>query len=263
MSGPCASGTGADCLEPAESVGPVLVVIPTYNEAANLPPLVERLRRVVPQADVLVVDDDSPDGTGRVADRLAAADPAVHVLHRAGKDGLGAAYLDGFRWGLERSYRALVQMDGDGSHLPEQLPRLLTALGRADLVIGSRWVPGGRIVHWPRRRQLLSRGGSGYSRLLLDLPLRDVTSGYRALRRSALTPELMADVAARGYCFQVDLAHRAVRAGLRVVEVPITFVERTAGDSKMSREIVAEALWRVTAWGIASRFRTLTRRGHT
>ncbi|MCE7079655.1 polyprenol monophosphomannose synthase [Streptomyces sp. ST2-7A] len=249
--------------DPVDPVLPVLVVIPTYNEAANLPPLVERLRRAVPDADVLVVDDNSPDGTGRIADRLAAADPAVHVLHRAGKDGLGAAYLDGFHWGLERSYRSLVQMDGDGSHLPEQLSRLLTALSRADLVIGSRWVPGGRVVHWPRRRQLLSRGGSGYSRLLLGLPLRDVTSGYRALRRGVLAGGLMTDVAARGYCFQVDLAHRAVRAGLRVVEVPITFVERTAGDSKMSREIVAEALWRVTAWGVASRFRALVGRGHT
>ncbi|NJP68602.1 glycosyltransferase [Streptomyces spiramenti] len=243
--------------------GPVLVVIPTYNEAASLPPLVARLRAAVPHADVLVADDNSPDGTGAVADRLAAADDAVHVLHRPAKEGLGAAYLDGFRWGLERGYPVLVEMDGDGSHQPEQLPRLLTALRGADLVIGSRWVPGGRIVHWPRYRQLLSRGGSGYSRALLDLPVRDATGGFRALRAHVLAPDLLAGVASQGYCFQVDLLHRAARAGHRVVEVPITFVERAHGDSKMSRAIVTEALWRVTAWGVASRFRSFTGRRHT
>ncbi|WP_313896285.1 polyprenol monophosphomannose synthase [Streptomyces sp. YIM 98790] len=242
---------------------PVLVIIPTYNEAGSLEPLVARLRAAVPAADLLVADDNSPDGTGKIADALAAADPAVHVLHRPGKEGLGAAYLDGFRWGLERGYRVLVEMDGDGSHQPEELPRLLTALERADVVVGSRWVPGGRIVHWPRYRELLSRGGSTYSRLLLGLPLRDVTSGFRAFRSHVLTPALLADIASQGYCFQVDLAHRAHRAGHRVAEVPITFVERELGDSKMSRDIVVEALWRVTAWGVAARLRRLAGRRHT
>jgi dolichol-phosphate mannosyltransferase len=238
----------------------VLVVIPTYNEAANLEPVISRLRAAVPDADVLVADDNSPDGTGELADKIAARDPQVRVLHRPGKEGLGAAYLDGFRWGLERGYEVLVEMDGDGSHQPEELPRLLTALGDADLVIGSRWVPGGRIVHWPRYRELLSRGGSRYSRTLLDLPVRDATGGFRALRGHVLAPGLLTDVASQGYCFQVDLLHRAAQAGHRIVEVPITFVERTHGDSKMSRAIVTEALWRVTAWGVTSRLRRLRSR---
>ncbi|WP_103500266.1 MULTISPECIES: polyprenol monophosphomannose synthase [unclassified Streptomyces] len=248
---------------PGGALGPVLVVIPTYNEAHSIRPLVSRLRAAVPHADVLVADDNSPDGTGAVADALAAADPRVSVLHRPAKEGLGAAYLDGFRWGLDRGYGVLVEMDGDGSHQPEQLPRLLTALRSADVVIGSRWVPGGRIVHWPRYRELLSRGGSRYSRALLDLPVLDATGGFRALRGHVLEPSLLADVASQGYCFQVDLLHRAARAGHRIVEVPITFVERAHGDSKMSRSIVTEALWRVTAWGVASRFRRITGRRHT
>ncbi|KAB8161934.1 glycosyltransferase [Streptomyces sp. 3MP-14] len=241
-------------------LGRVLVIIPTYNEADNLPPLVKRLRTVVPDCDVLVADDDSPDGTGKLADELAAADPGVHVLHRAGKEGLGAAYLAGFRWGLERGYGVLVEMDGDGSHQPEELHRLLTALATADIVLGSRWVPGGRIVNWPRYRQLLSRGGSAYSRRVLGLPIRDVTGGYRAFRARVLDGALLRDVASQGYCFQVDLAHRAIRAGHRVVEVPITFVERAHGNSKMSRDIVIEALWRVTAWGVAARLGRFPRR---
>ncbi|MFE1361674.1 polyprenol monophosphomannose synthase [Streptomyces harbinensis] len=240
----------------------VLVIIPTYNEAENLPPLLERLRRAVPGCDILVADDNSPDGTGKIADEAAAADERIKVLHRRGKEGLGAAYLAGFEWGLARGYGVLVEMDGDGSHQPEELPRLLRAVrAGADVVIGSRWVPGGRIVHWPKYRELLSRGGSTYSRLLLGLPIRDVTGGFRAFRAPVLDAGLLADVASQGYCFQVDLAHRAVRAGHRVAEVPITFVERSYGDSKMSRDIVVEALWRVTAWGVASRFRKLTRTG--
>lgn len=234
-------------------LGQALVIIPTYNEAENIQAIVGRVRTAVPEAHVLVADDNSPDGTGKIADELAAEDDHVQVLHRKGKEGLGAAYLAGFSWGLEHGYGVLVEMDADGSHQPEELPRLLTALKGADLVLGSRWVPGGRVVNWPRSREFLSRGGSTYSRLLLDVPIRDVTGGYRAFRRETLEGLGLADVASQGYCFQVDLARRAVKAGYHVVEVPITFVERELGDSKMSRDIVAEALWRVTAWGVGER----------
>jgi dolichol-phosphate mannosyltransferase len=244
-------------------LGRVLVIIPTYNEAGNLRPLIQRLRTTLPDVDILVADDNSPDGTGKIADEIADRDHQVAVLHRRGKEGLGAAYLAGFRWGLARGYGVLVEMDGDGSHQPEELPRLLTALRGADVVLGSRWVPGGRIVHWPRYRQALSRGGSIYSRLLLGLPVRDVTGGFRAFRGHVLDAGLLADIASQGYCFQVDLIHRAVRAGHQIVEVPITFIEREHGDSKMSRDIVIEALWRVTAWGLTARFRNLTGSGHT
>ncbi|MDT0454971.1 polyprenol monophosphomannose synthase [Streptomyces sp. DSM 41527] len=234
-------------------LGTTLVIIPTYNEAENIKPIVSRVRAAVPTAHVLVADDNSPDGTGKFADELAADDEQVHVLHRKGKEGLGAAYLAGFRWGIDHGYDVLVEMDADGSHQPEELPRLLTALKSADLVLGSRWVPGGRTVNWPTYRRLISRGGSTYSRLVLDLPLRDLTGGFRAFRAAALKGLGLDDVASQGYCFQVDLARRAVQAGYHVVEVPITFVERELGDSKMSRDIVVEALWRVTAWGLGSR----------
>jgi dolichol-phosphate mannosyltransferase len=230
-----------------------LVIIPTYNEADNVAPIVRRVRAAVPEAHVLVADDNSPDGTGKIADELAAEDDHVQVLHRKGKEGLGAAYLAGFRWGVEHDFDVLVEMDADGSHQPEELPRLLTALKGADLVLGSRWVPGGRVVNWPRSREFISRGGSLYSRVMLDVPIRDVTGGFRAFRRSTLKGLGLSDVASQGYCFQVDLARRAVKAGFHVVEVPITFVERELGDSKMSRDIVVEALWRVTAWGVTER----------
>ena len=231
----------------------VLVLVPTYNEAPNLEPIVARVRTVVPTADVLVIDDASPDGTGTVADALAKRDRQVHVLHRAGKEGLGAAYVAGFRWGLGRGYDVLVEMDADGSHQPEQLPRLLTALRGADLVLGSRWVPGGEVHNWPRSRRLLSRGGNTYTRLVLGLPLRDATGGYRAFRRTTLEDLDLDSVASQGYCFQVDLAWRAVARGCRVVEVPISFVERELGTSKMNGAIVREALWLVTVWGIRHR----------
>ena len=244
-------------------LGATLVIIPTYNEAANIRLVVARLRSAVPDAHVLVADDNSPDGTGKIADEIAAGDDHVRVLHRQGKEGLGAAYLAGFRWGVEHGYGVLVEMDADGSHQPEELPRLLHALKGADLVLGSRWVPGGRVVNWPRSREFLSRGGSMYSRLLLDVPLRDVTGGYRAFRAETLRGLGMDAVASQGYCFQVDLAHRAVRGGFHVVEVPITFVERERGDSKMSRDIVAEALWRVTAWGVQGRVRKILGHRHT
>jgi dolichol-phosphate mannosyltransferase len=234
-------------------LGTALVIIPTYNEAENIRSIVGRVRASVPEAHILIADDNSPDGTGKLADQIAAGDDQVRVLHRAGKQGLGAAYLAGFRWGLERDYGVLIEMDADGSHQPEELPRLLTALGGADLVLGSRWVPGGRVVNWPAHRKLISRGGSTYSRLLLDMPLRDITGGYRAFRRATLEGLGLSGVASQGYCFQVDLARRSVKAGYHVVEVPITFVERAHGDSKMSRDILVEALWRVTGWGMAER----------
>ncbi|MGK4582617.1 polyprenol monophosphomannose synthase [Kitasatospora sp. HPMI-4] len=239
-------------------LGPVLVIIPTYNEVENVERIVSRVRAAVPEAHVLVADDNSPDGTGEAADKIANRDDHVHVMHRKGKEGLGAAYLAGFRWGIENGYDVLVEMDADGSHQPEELPRLLTALRGSDLVLGSRWVPGGKIVNWPKSRVLLSRGGSTYSRLMLDVPIRDVTGGYRAFRKETLLGLGMDQVASAGYCFQVDLAWRAVKAGFKVTEVPITFIERELGASKMSRNIVVEALLRVTAWGVETRLQQLT-----
>jgi glycosyltransferase involved in cell wall biosynthesis len=239
----------------SDALGRVLVVTPTYDERLNIAAVVARLRAAVPQADVLVVDDNSPDGTGDVADELAASDPAVHVLHRPGKVGLGAAYVAGFQWGLARDYQVLVEMDADGSHQPEQLPTLLSALQNADLVLGSRWVKGGSVTDWPATRMALSRGGNTYVRLSLGLGLRDATGGFRAFRREVLESIDLAAVASQGYCFQVDLAWRALRQGATVVEVPIAFVERVHGRSKMSGAIVREALWRVTQWAVALRWR--------
>ncbi|MCD0450069.1 polyprenol monophosphomannose synthase [Actinocorallia sp. API 0066] len=231
----------------------ILVIIPTYNERENLPLITSRVRAAVPGADILVVDDGSPDGTGALADEMAAADDHVHVLHRTAKNGLGAAYLAGFRWAIEHGYDIMVEMDADGSHQPEQLPRLLDALNEADLVIGARWVPGGEVANWPKRREVLSRGANTYARLMLGVPLHDATGGYRAFRRETLEKLDLEDVDSRGYCFQVDLALRAHKAGLRVVEVPITFVDRVHGSSKMSGSVIAEAMLRVTAWGLRSR----------
>jgi dolichol-phosphate mannosyltransferase len=231
-----------------------LVVIPTYNEADNVELVIDRVRASVPELDVLVVDDGSPDGTGEIADKIATHDSSVHVLHRAEKAGLGAAYLAGFAWGLAAGYDVLIEMDADGSHLPEQLPRLLDALPAADLVLGARWVEGGRIVNWPRRREWLSRGGNTYVRIALGLRLHDATGGFRAFRRTTLEGIDLATVASQGYCFQVDLARRTIDAGFRVVEVPITFVERVYGDSKMTGDIVREALVNVTRWGLRHRF---------
>ena len=233
--------------------GRVLVVIPTYNERDNVEAIVERVTASVAEAHVLIVDDHSPDGTGKIADEIAAADPRVHVLHRTAKAGLGGAYIAGFGWGLERGYDVLVEMDADGSHAPEQLTRLLDALRDADLVIGSRWVPGGTVVNWPKSRELLSRGGNLYTRVALGVDIRDATGGYRAYRRALLEEIDYRSVVSEGYCFQVDLAWRAARGGFRVVEVPITFAERERGESKMSGSIVREALWRVTQWGVQHR----------
>ena len=233
----------------------VVIVVPTYNERDNLEWIVGRLRVSVPAVDVLVVDDGSPDGTGDLADELAAADPQVSVVHRSEKAGLGAAYLHGFRVALERGYDVVGEMDADGSHQPEQLPRLLAALEHADLVIGSRWVPGGSVVNWPLSRKVLSVGGNLYARVLLGIPLRDVTAGYRLFRRTTLEAIDLGSVESAGYIFQTDLAFRTVRAGLTVVEVPIEFVERVRGESKMSRDVAVESLRRITVWGLRERGR--------
>jgi dolichol-phosphate mannosyltransferase len=231
----------------------VLVIIPTYQERENIEVILPRVLEANPAVHVLVVDDGSPDGTGKIAEAMADDDPRVHVLHRTAKAGLGAAYVAGFDWGLAAGYGVLVEMDADGSHSPDQLPRLLRALDGADLVLGSRWVPGGAVVNWPRRREMLSRGGNLYTRLALGLQLRDATGGFRAYRRTVLEAVDYHAVDSQGYCFQVDLARRAVGAGFRISEVPITFVERERGESKMSGAIVREALWRVTQWGTAHR----------
>lgn len=234
-------------------LGRVVVVIPTFNEAQNLEWIVGRLREAQPDVDVLVVDDNSPDGTGAIADALAAADPQVHAVHRTEKAGLGAAYLHGFDHALRAGYDVIGEMDADGSHQPEQLHRLLEALREADLVIGSRWIPGGSVVNWPKFREALSRGGNIYVRLLLGMPVRDATAGFRLFRRTTLERIDLASVRSTGYVFQTDLTYRTLRAGLRVVEVPIDFIERQRGDSKMSRQVATESLKRITVWGLASR----------
>jgi dolichol-phosphate mannosyltransferase len=238
-------------------IGRVLVVIPTYNEADNVRMIVERVRRSVPEVDVLVADDNSPDGTGTIADEMSADDEQVHVLHRPGKQGLGAAYVAGFGWAREHGYEAVVEMDADGSHAPEQLSRLLDALRDADAVIGSRYVPGGTVVNWPKSREIISRGGSLYTRMWLGVPYRDTTAGYRAYRLPVLEKIEIDSVSSQGYCFQIDLTWRAHKCGFRVVEVPITFAERERGASKMSTRIVREALWRVAVWGTRARLEAL------
>jgi dolichol-phosphate mannosyltransferase len=240
-----------------------IVIMPTYDERANLSGVVQRLRDATPAVDLLIVDDDSPDGTGRLADELAAVDARVHVLHRRSKDGLGAAYRAGFAWALERGFDVVVEMDADGSHQPEQLPRLLEAIDHADVVVGSRWVRGGNVVGWPLHRRLLSLGGSAYARLALGLPQRDVTGGYRAFTARALEQVGPGDLQSQGYSFQVELLWQAHRNGMRIVEVPITFVERTLGHSKMTGSIVLEAMVRVGRWGLGSLRERMSRRTAT
>lgn len=263
MSDAAATEQGDTTTGPSPGSGGTLVVIPTYNEAENVERIVERVRDSNPEAHILVADDNSPDGTGKIADKIAELDDQVHVLHRKGKEGLGAAYLAGFRWGLDAGYDVLVEMDADGSHRPEELPSLLAALRErdADLVLGSRYVPGGRTVNWPASRKLLSRGGNLWVRLILGLKINDATGGYRAFRRRTLETIALDGVDSAGYCFQVDLAWRTLKAGFTVVEVPITFVERELGASKMNRAIVVEALVRTTLWGVRERFGRLTGRG--
>lgn len=230
-----------------------LVIIPTYNERDSLPVQVNAVRAAAPEVDILVADDNSPDGTGDWADERAAADDHVHVLHRPGKAGLGAAYLAGFAWGLERGYDVLVEMDADGSHRAVDLPRVLAAPGQWDLAIGSRWVDGGAVENWPVHRRALSTGANTYVRLMLGLGVHDATAGFRAYRAATLRSLDLGGVESQGYCFQIDMAWRVVRAGGTVVEVPITFVEREQGQSKMSGAIIREALVKTTAWGIKER----------
>ena len=237
-----------------DGLGRVVVVIPTFNEVENLAWIVGRLRAAQPAVDIIVVDDGSPDGTGRVADELAATDRAVRVVHRTTKDGLGAAYLHGFQVALDAGYDVVGEMDADGSHQPEQLDRLLDELrAGADLVIGSRWVPGGSVLNWPLRRELLSRGGNLYVRMLLGVKVRDATAGFRLFRRTALEKIDLVSVESTGYVFQTDMVARTLAAGLTVREVPIEFVERVRGDSKMSGAVATESLKRITSWGLRER----------
>ncbi|MCK0440706.1 polyprenol monophosphomannose synthase [Gordonia alkaliphila] len=239
-----------------EVVGPQgaggLVVIPTFNERDNLPRIVERLLNALSDIHVLVVDDSSPDGTGQIAEGLAAADEAgrIHVMHRTVKDGLGKAYLAGFAWGLERDYPVIIEMDADGSHAPEQLHRLLAGINEgADLVIGSRYVPGGELVNWPKRREVLSKGANTYARMALGSSIKDITAGYRAYRAPVLRAIGLDEVDSAGYCFQIDLAWRTLRHGFTVREVPITFTEREIGESKMDGGVILESFLNVARWG--------------
>ena len=233
----------------------VLVITPTYDEVLNLERVLAAISAAYPAADVLVVDDGSPDGTADLADRLAATDARIHVMRRPGKLGLGSAYLAGFAWGLERGYDVLVEMDADGSHPADRLPPLVAAVADgAGLAIGSRWTKGGSVVDWPRSRELLSRGANLYARLALGIGVHDSTAGYRAFRADVLRAIQLQGVDSRGYCFQIDLTLRTSEAGFPIVEVPIRFTDRIAGVSKMSGSIVGEAMWRVTVWGLARRF---------
>ncbi len=236
------------------TVDSTLVIIPTYNEIGNLPLITERLRSAQPEVHILVVDDNSPDGTGAAADELAAADPQIHVLHREGKEGLLAAYKAGFDWGLENGYQILCEMDADGSHAPEQLHLLLEHIADgADMVIGSRYVPGGEMVNWPTNRQLLSRWGNKYISVALGGGISDMTAGYRAFRREVLESIDFSLLSSAGYIFQVEVAFRALQAGFDVREVPITFTERAVGESKLDGSFVKDSLVEVTKWGLAHR----------
>jgi dolichol-phosphate mannosyltransferase len=225
-----------------------LIIVPTYNEAENVRGIAERLLDALPAADVLFVDDNSPDGTGALIDEMVAENPRVHVMHRAGKLGLGTAYVEGFAWGLARDYRYLFEMDADGSHDPKYLPQMLAlAEDGADVVVGSRNIPGGGTVNWGMGRQLLSKGGSFYARTILGIDVRDVTAGFVCWRREVLENLDLPTVDSNGYSFQIEMKYRALKRGYRVVETPIVFVDRRVGQSKMSRAIVAEALLKVWA----------------
>jgi dolichol-phosphate mannosyltransferase len=238
------------------TASPTLVVIPTYDEAGNIRTVLQRVRAALPDADILVVDDNSPDGTGTIAAAAGTELGRIAVLRRMGKEGLGAAYRAGFAFGLSRGYTVLVEMDADLSHDPAALPRLVGALdGGADLAIGSRYVDGARIPAWSARRRALSRYGNRYAGLVLGAPIRDLTSGYRAYRADTLRSVHAESTRSTGYAFQIELAHRIARAGHTVVEVPIEFNDRTEGISKMSSRITIEALARVTWWGLRDRFR--------
>src|SRR6516164_3065989 len=239
--------------ESAAAAGRTVIIMPTYNERQNLEIMAGRIRESTPEADLLVVDDNSPDGTGDLADKLAETDTRVHAMHRTEKAGLGKAYIAGFTWALERGYDVIVEMDADGSHRPEDLPRLLTALDSADAVIGSRYVPGGTVVNWPKSREFLSRGANIYNRLMLGVSVKDATGGFRAYRAATLRKIDLSNIESAGYCFQIDMTLRVLQAGLKLIEVPITFVERERGKSKMSNAVIREAFFRVAQWGITAR----------
>jgi dolichol-phosphate mannosyltransferase len=234
-------------------IGRVLVIVPTYNEVENIRLITDRVRRSVPSVDLLIADDNSPDGTGGIADELVASDNHIFVMHRAGKEGLGAAYVAGFSWAKDKGYDVVVEMDADGSHAPEELPKLLDALRDTDAVLGTRYVPGGSVHNWPMHRLLLSRGGNIYIRMALGMPFKDATGGYRAYRMAVLDKIDVATVSSQGYSFQVELAWRSYKHGFRIAEVPITFTERERGASKMSGNIFKEQLLRVTVWGLQAR----------
>jgi dolichol-phosphate mannosyltransferase len=225
-----------------------LIIVPTYNEAENVRGIAERLLEALPVADVLFVDDNSPDGTGEIQDEIAAANPRCHVMHRAGKLGLGTAYVEGFAWGLARDYKFLFEMDADGSHDPKYLPQMLSlAEDGADVVVGSRNIPGGGTVNWGMGRNILSKGGSFYARTILGIDVRDVTAGFICWRRDVLEALDLPTVDSNGYSFQIEMKYRAIKRGYKIVETPIVFVDRRVGQSKMSRAIVAEALLKVWA----------------
>lgn len=231
-----------------------LVIIPTYNELGNLPLITGRVRTAAPEVDILIVDDNSPDGTGEAADKLAAADSHIKVLHREGKGGLCGAYVAGFRWGLEQDYQVLCEMDADGSHAPEELHKLLEQIDDgADLVIGARYIKGGKVVNWPKKRFFLSKGGNLFISLALGAGLSDMTAGYRAFRREVLESVNLDELSNAGYIFQVDMAFRVIQAGFDVREVPITFTEREIGESKLDGSFVKDSLVEVTKWGIKHR----------
>jgi dolichol-phosphate mannosyltransferase len=232
--------------DPQSRAGAAWLVLPTYNEAENVERFAAAVREKLPEsARILIVDDNSPDGTGRIADRLAAADDRIAVLHRPGKGGLGPAYIAGFRHALAEGAGLILEMDSDFSHDPAYLPRLLEASKRADLTIGSRYVPGGGVSDWGALRRAISRGGSAYARLVLGVSVRDLTGGFKCFRREVLESIDLDSIEARGYAFQVEMTYRAIQRGFKVVEVPIVFRDRQAGSSKMDRSIVAEAIWRV------------------
>ena len=222
-----------------------LVVVPTYNERENLPPLSQRLLALPAPVDMLVVDDNSPDGTGKVADELAAKHPSIHVMHRNEKNGLGRAYIAGFKWALEHGYEFVFELDGDFSHNPDDIPMFLEAAQNADLVLGSRYLNGIRIINWPLSRLMLSKSAAKYVQIITGMPFTDPTGGYKCFRRRALEAIHLDDVRSNGYSFQIEMTHKLWRIGMKIVEVPIIFTERTQGHSKMAGGIVNEAFWLV------------------
>jgi dolichol-phosphate mannosyltransferase len=236
-------------------VNPAVVILPTYNELENLPVILNNIVINVPNVDVLIVDDGSPDGTGELADKWAEEYPQVHVLHHGPKQGLGVAYIDAFAWALDQGYETLIEMDADGSHPYQALPRMLELAGQYDLVLGSRWIPGGNVDNWTWSREMMSRGGNAYTRFMLRLPVHDASGGFRAYNRRIFDEVSLAEIASRGYCFQIDLVIRVLQAGFNVVEFPIEFVDRVRGQSKMNTAIAVESLLRITEWGFTRRKR--------